>query len=190
MRAPEADPRDSDEFVHLMTSFQPRLYGYILSLLADSEAAHDVLQETNLVLWRKAGDFTLGTNFKAWAFRTAHFQVMAHRQRQIRNRLVFDDDLVATFAHEADDHDDDYFVHRQKALVTCIEKLAERQRDVVLERYFKDRAVAEIAARLKMAANAVSQLLFRARQNLIDCVQRELASTSSSAPSPNSSPAP
>ncbi len=175
MPATPADPRESDDFVELMTMFQPRLYAYILSLLGDPEVASDVLQETNLVLWRKAPDFTLGTNFKAWAFRTAHFQVMAQRQRQIRNKLVFDDDLVETFAHEADAHDDDHFLRRQRALETCIEKLADRQRDIILQRYYKERPVAQIAVRLKIAANAVSQLLFRARQNLVECVNRELA---------------
>lgn len=101
---------------------------------------------------------------------------MAQRQRQVRNKLVFDDELVATFAHEADAHDDDHFLRRQKALETCIQKLADRQRDIVLQRYFKERPVAQIATRMKIAANAVSQLLFRARQNLVECVNRELTS--------------
>jgi RNA polymerase sigma-70 factor (ECF subfamily) len=175
MPTPPADPRDSDEFVELMTAFQPRLYAYILSLLGDAEVANDVLQETNLVLWRKAPDFTLGTNFKAWAFRSAHFQVMAQRQRQVRARLVFDDELIETFAREADSHDDDHFLRRQKALETCIGKLADRQREIVLQRYYKAEPIAQIASRLKIASNAVSQLLFRARQNLVDCVNRELA---------------
>jgi RNA polymerase sigma-70 factor, ECF subfamily len=43
---------DQEELVSLMTQFQGRLYAYILSLIADADAANDVLQETNVVLWK------------------------------------------------------------------------------------------------------------------------------------------
>lgn len=92
---PDDLSRNSDAFVQLMTEHQGRLYAYVLSLLGDPDQANDVLQEANLVLWRNAGEFQMGSNFRAWAFRIAHFQVMAHRQRQLRDRLVFDDELLA-----------------------------------------------------------------------------------------------
>src|SRR3954454_14411357 len=43
------------EFVQLLTGVQSRLYAYICSLVGDSAGARDVLQETNLALWNKAG---------------------------------------------------------------------------------------------------------------------------------------
>jgi len=97
--------RDSNQFVRLMTEHQGRLFAYIFSLLGNTDAANDVLQEVNVVLWRDSREFRPGSNFKAWAFRVAHFQVMAWRQRQIRDRLVFEDDLLealATGAREVD----------------------------------------------------------------------------------------
>ena len=91
----QENPQNTDGFVKLMTAHQGRLYAYVLSLLGDPDQANDVLQEANLVLWRTAGEFQMGSNFRAWAFRIAHFQVMAHRQRQLRDRLVFDDEMLA-----------------------------------------------------------------------------------------------
>ena len=120
--------RDSEEFVRLMTEHQGRLFAYILSLLGDPDAANDVLQETNVVLWRDNKEFRLGTNFKAWAFRVAHFQVMAWRQRQIRDRLVFEDDLLEAVAFAARDMDET-FDARQKLLQGCLEKLAPNHRE-------------------------------------------------------------
>ena len=40
-----------------MTDHQGRLFGYILSLLGDADAANDVLQEANIVLWRDSREF-------------------------------------------------------------------------------------------------------------------------------------
>ena len=47
----------SEQFVRHLTENQNRLYGYVYSLLGDHSRAADVVQETNLVLWRKVGEF-------------------------------------------------------------------------------------------------------------------------------------
>ena len=99
---PGRRPEPSFEFVQLLTSHQSRLYAYVLSLLGDRTQAEDVMQETNAVLWRKAHDFKLGTNFGAWMFKVACFQVMAHRRRLTRDRLVFDDDFLQDVAEDAE----------------------------------------------------------------------------------------
>ena len=64
-------PETSAEFARLVDEHQGRLKGYILSLVFDPHAASDILQETNLILCRKADKFEAGTNFRAWAFRVA-----------------------------------------------------------------------------------------------------------------------
>ena len=161
---------NSDEFVELMTSFQGRMYAYILSLIADPNAANDILQETNLVLWRKSSEYQMGTNFKAWAFRTANFQVMAFRQRKMRDRLVFDDDFMSTLTVEANNFDETY-EERQKKLLSCMEKLPERQRDLIQRRYSVGASIKQMAEDLKSTANSLTQALFRARNNLINCVK-------------------
>ena len=160
----------SEDFVQLMTEYQGRMYAYILSLLADPNAANDILEETNLVLWRKSTEFQVGTNFKAWAFRIANFQVMAYRQRRIRDRLVFDDDFMMTLSVDASSYDDTYEV-RQKKLVTCMDKLPDRQRDLIERRYSIGVSIKKIADELKSTANSIAQALFRARNNLINCVK-------------------
>lgn len=48
------------EFVYQRTDWQYRLFGYLVTLLASLHDARDVLQETNLVLWRKMSDFATG----------------------------------------------------------------------------------------------------------------------------------
>lgn len=160
-----------DEFVRLMTEHQGRLFGYIFSLLGDPDAANDVLQETNVVLWRDSGEFRPGSNFKAWSFRVAHFQVMAWRQRQIRDRLVFEDDMLEVLAFAARDADE-AFDARQQRLTGCLEKLTPVHREMIRLRYAEGTALQAIAESRGMTANAVMQALFRIRQSLMHCVAR------------------
>jgi RNA polymerase sigma-70 factor (ECF subfamily) len=162
---------DPDTFVDLMTQFQGRLYVYILSLIGDPDAANDVLQETNIVLWKESRQYVAGTNFKAWAFRVAHFQCMAHRQRRLRDKVVFSDEVVAQLAVEAKELDSSY-EQRAAKLGRCLEQIQARSREALRLRYTDGIAVKEMATKMNCTSNAVSQLLFRARQWLIECVKR------------------
>ena len=163
--------RDSEGFVRLMTEHQGRLFGYIYSLLGDPDAANDVLQEANVVLWRDSKEFQLGSNFKAWAFRIAHFQVMAWRQRQIRDRLVFEDDMVEVLSFAARDAAETYDA-RQQLLSGCLEKLTPLHREMIRRRYAEGTPLGALAKERGMTANAVMQALFRIRQSLMHCVAR------------------
>jgi RNA polymerase sigma factor (sigma-70 family) len=68
---------------------------------------------------------------------------------------------------------DETYEERAIALGRCLEQIHARSREAVRLRYAEQLAVKEVAARMHRTANAVSQLLFRARQWLIACVKRE-----------------
>ena len=92
---PTQDP--TEHFIQALTESQNRLYGYIYSLVGDHHAAADVLQECNLVLLRKFGEFREGAEFIPWAFGIARFQVMAHLRDAKRKKARFvDADLGAS----------------------------------------------------------------------------------------------
>ena len=163
---------NSDEFLRLITEFQGRLFAFLLSVLGDVDQANEVLQETNLVLWRKSDEFQPGSDFKAWSFRVAQFQVMAFRQRQIRDRLVFSDEVMEQVSRDATKQDESY-EQRVEMLNACIAHLSERNRDVLCRFYDQKESLETIATALQRTANAVGQMLFRIRKSLIQCVAGE-----------------
>src|SRR4051812_12731478 len=97
------DSQRTEAIVQLLTEHQQKLYVYILSLLGNPTDADEVLQNTNLVLWRKAADFHFGTCFSAWACRLAYYEVLAFRKQRGRSRLNFNQELLDTLAEEAVD---------------------------------------------------------------------------------------
>lgn len=163
----------SDAFVMQITACQSRLYAYILSLAGDRDQAREVLQETNLVIWRKADQFEPGTNFIAWAFKIARLQLMAYRQKIARDRLVFDDSLLLDMADIFDE--DDAFDARQDALAQCIEEIAPNHRNLIRIRYTDGLSVKEIASQLDKSANAVAKVLHRTRLALMKCIDQRLS---------------
>jgi RNA polymerase sigma-70 factor (ECF subfamily) len=165
------DTGATSDFVDLMTQHQGRLYGYVLSLSGDPDVANDVLQETNIVLWKQWRQFELGSNFKAWSFRIAHFQFMAYRQKRLRDKVLFSDELLASLASEAMVVDERH-EEQTAALEKCLELLPQRSRAAIHLRYADQLNVGEMARQLGRNVNAVYQILFRARQSLIECVQK------------------
>jgi RNA polymerase sigma-70 factor, ECF subfamily len=174
--AGESDPAGCmDDFVRLFTLNQRRLYLFIGSLLPDGRDVEDVFQETSLVLWREFAKFERGTNFNAWASQVAFHQILAHRKRKTRNRIIFGDEFLAAIARDMDAYGDD-LDRRTTALSGCVRKLASHHQELIRARYASGEAVEQIAEQLNSSTEAVYRMLSRIRQSLHECVTKTLAS--------------
>lgn len=165
---------DSEQFVTLLTRSQPSLYAYILSILPDAARAEDVLQETNVTLWRKAGEFEPGTAFLAWACKVAWFKVLSTRRRLARDRHCFGDELLDYLAERQAQRAEE-LEPRRAALRSCIAKLPEAQRRLLRDRYRPGASVRDIARDSNRTVGVVSQTLYRIRTALQECIQGSLS---------------
>ena len=153
-----------------MLTNQNRLFGFILSLVGNREQANDLLQQTNLILWEKLDDFEPGTNFMAWAFQIARYQVMALRQKQGRDRHVFDDEAVSLIA-TAFETQSERFDDRLTALTQCIQQLPDDGRNLIHRRYGDGWSVKNLANEIGQSANRLAVRLHRLRAMLMECIQ-------------------
>lgn len=163
----------SERFVEKVVAHQRRLYAYILTLIPDPNEASDVLQQTNMALWRNAERFEVGTNFNAWAYRMAYFAVLEHRENKKRSRARFTEELVDRLSQEVDSYTDEE-ESRLKALSKCLSELPTQWRDLIHRRYVKDEMVKKIAPSLGQSSNAVANTLFRIRHSLWKCIRRRM----------------
>lgn len=170
---------ESAKFVTQITKSQRQLHGFILSMVWNPVEADDVLQETNLVLWEKAGDFDDSRPFLPWAMRFAQFQAMAwlKRHRRQQERLVIDDDLAKLLADEAA-ADEPAFESRRVALASCMQKLRPEERSLIARRYEPDASVNAMADAAGITPKAVSDRLRRIRHSLRECIEKTIAKDS------------
>ena len=164
---------DHDEFVLQVIDAQTRIYAYILSLVLDRDRARDILQQTNLVMLQKEPDFEHGTNFVAWAYRVAFYEVLADRRSRQRDKHLFSDELLALVAarvSESNETLDD----RVQALENCLKDLPTEHRTLIVERYRTDGKVKALAEQQGKTPAAVSAMLYRIRSALLECVERKL----------------
>lgn len=167
-------PETTGEFLLLLTRHQSALYAAISALLGGVEGAHDVLQETNVVLLEKAGDYDVSRPFVPWALTFARFQVLAWRKRQTRDRLVLNNELFNVLADRLTR--DSATPNRQlDALENCLGKLPGDWREMVDARYLHGDPVHKIAGRMGRSVNVISVTLFRIRKALLDCMRTAFA---------------
>lgn len=173
---PEKDEAHTAAVQGLFLQYQPAVRGYILSIVPDFSMADDVIQETFLVVTRKAASFELGTSFPAWVKTIARYKALeAIRSGRGRFESLSDEVIEALSAerHEFRTDTDERLI----LLASCIEELAPQAKRSINLRYRNDHLPPEIASRMSCTIPSINVTLSRARSFLRDCVLRKMAQT-------------
>jgi RNA polymerase sigma-70 factor (ECF subfamily) len=175
-------PLPHDEFVTLLTAAQRRLWTFICTLVVDKADVEDVLQETNLALWKMADQFEPGTDFVAWACRIAHYRVLRQRSAAKRLRVRLAEAVVDTLAAEMLDENrldslvaEEDFDQRRRALSLCLEEISARHRTMLRQHYQDGLSLGDIGASVGRNRKAIAQLFLRLRATLRSCIRKRTA---------------
>ena len=174
MRSGDNHPQKDEAYVKDLVSHQEDLRAFIYALLPNSPEADDVLQNTNLILWRKKNAFKQGTNFHAWAFKIARIQVQHQYDRAKREtRLVFSESTLDKIEDAASDNP--LRERELEALENCIGKLNDKQRNIVDARYRPGDSLEMHGKKTRATPGSLRISLFRIRAILRRCVEATLA---------------
>ncbi len=175
-------PATEEEFVTELTASQPALHAFIVSLLPGDPGTDDILQRTNVTLWRKRESYESGTNFRAWAFECAKWTMRAYlKEKQRRSWLVIDGDLARAVTDRLIEITPTGPDAHQYALRLCLDKLRAIDRDLVLSHYEEGQSLAECAKRSGRTAGTLKVTLFRLRAALRRCISDRLATGAANA---------
>ena len=169
-----AEVDDQDRYQARIASCQRPLFAYIRTLLGPEGDVDDVLQEVNLVLWRKRDEFDGGERFLAWACHIAYLQVLAHSKRRRRERSAYFDEEVLGNIADCLAEEIEQIDARVEALRACLAKLPPEQRRVILRRYEGGSSVLRLAGELGRPVGSLKVSLYRIRQLLAGCIARAL----------------
>jgi RNA polymerase sigma-70 factor (ECF subfamily) len=163
----------SAEFINQVTRSQRHLHAFIQTMIWHPTDADDVLQETNLVLWRKVDDFDPTRPFMPWAMRIAQLQAMAWLKTRSRAKQRMADVLLETLAAESIEEADE-MEPRRVALADCLLHLSPEHRELIARRYEPDGCVNDVAEERGSTPKAVSEMLRRIRHNLMVCIDQKV----------------
>jgi len=157
----------------LVAAFSPLLYRIAFSIVRSRADAEDVVQETFIRVIEDPARFARVREPRPWLVRIA-WNLSLDRVRRI-TPVGLDEELAATLASPQQPADAVLAEARRLAQVlAAVDRLPEREREVLLLAAIEELTTAEIAAVLKKSESSVRSLLFRARTHL----QQRLEKTS------------
>ncbi|NEX64755.1 RNA polymerase sigma factor [Noviherbaspirillum galbum] len=175
VRTAESDPnearlvaevagRDRRAFESLYRLYFGRLARFLDPKLHHAASVEEVINETMLLVWNKAGSFDGSSKVSTWIFGIAYRRALKALAR-----------LDLPVEQEADDEADDNALTPDAALTRseqrrivgqAIDALPMEQRTVVHLAYFHDMGYDEIARIMDCPANTVKTRMFHARRRL------------------------
>ncbi|MGN8001349.1 RNA polymerase sigma factor [Sphingomonas sp. 22176] len=165
--------RDLRAFEQLYRRYQPRLTRFVGTLLRSPGLVEEVVNDTLMVLWQKAGDFTGASRLSTWLFAIAYRKAVRARAGE---PLLPDD--AAVLADITDDGTADAGLSRDRtrqALQRAMGVLSAEHRAVVDLTYFHEIGYREIGEILGCPVDTVKTRMFHARRQLRRAMAGELA---------------
>lgn len=157
-----------EAFMTIVGAYQQRVFVMAYSMLRNKEDALDVVQETFLRLFQKAGQFKEGCNFQGWLLQIAknlsvdYYRKYYRKRRELESPKSLDELKVAAepdpACSSAGEMRDVFF--------RGIDKLAGRQRMVFVLRHVDELPFNEISETMNISVGTVKSLHFKAVQNL------------------------
>jgi RNA polymerase sigma-70 factor (ECF subfamily) len=171
-------------FIKLLVAAQPRIFGYLVTLLASLNEAEEVMQETSIVMWDKFDDFTISNrlsektieDFVAWGNQIAYFKVLNLRRKKSLSTTLLSEKVIQMVSNEWTKQEETKSLeNRRQALKQCVDKLPTLQRGVLEDYYWQKLSVDRIADRSQRTPASIYKLLQRVRDSLYKCISNRLS---------------
>ena len=146
------------------------VFAQLLAGIGSFHDAEDVLQEVAISVAKNYGAYDPGRPFIAWALGIARNHMLMYFRRYHRDRLVFNEQVMATIGQHLESMAEEPADNRREHLHECLEQLDERRRRLVEMRYSSGLSVIQIADTLGKSVTAIKGSLHRVRKALENCV--------------------
>lgn len=163
----------TQDFLAHYVQNQKRIYGYILSVVANWSDADDIMQETTTLMWQKFNEFQVGTSFSGWGIQIAKYKILEFRRSNPR-RPDLSEQVLTALAERAETYYSDTDAP-MKALEQCIKKLKAEDHALIQMRYAENTTIKTMAIHLGRSIQGLYKVMSRIHANLVICVRRSLA---------------
>jgi RNA polymerase sigma-70 factor (ECF subfamily) len=173
---------DASAFEKLVERHQRLVVGTVGRMLGNHSDAEDIAQQVFVRVWKSAKRYVPRAKFTTWLLKITRNLVFNELRRRARHpavplqgeleeeeRPIRDENATAPDASLLEQE-------LQKAIDAAIAELPETQRLAVILRRYEELSYEEIAETLEQSVSAVKSLLFRARTELRESLQRYLSS--------------
>ena len=165
---------DMEAFRLLVEMHQARVIGTISKMLGSDAESEDLAQQVFIRIWKSAPRYRPTAKFTTWLFRITRNLVFNELRRK---RHFADQSEVIPEAVERAEREPDRVLlegELQRAIREAINQLPESQRMAIILRRYEEMSYEDIAKVMGTSVPAVKSILFRARAELRERLQKYL----------------
>jgi RNA polymerase sigma-70 factor (ECF subfamily) len=156
--------RDGAAFEALYRAYHPRLRRFLERLTRRPQLVEEILDDTMLVVWRKAATYDVRARVSTWIFGIA-FRRALKALKRVDEAVEFDADRVAD-TRSASPESGVLARETRDSLALALDALSPEHRVVIELTYYQGYSCAEIACVLQCPVNTVKTRMFHARRRL------------------------
>ena len=148
---------DADAFDALYRRYNQPLYGNILKLTRDTEAAQDILQEVFIVLWEKRQLIDVNQPVANWLFSISYYKSIRHLKQVLKNPVLFKDiEWNGLTDHEPEREPNENNID---AVKNAIQQLSPQKQKVLIRCKLAGKTYKEVAEELHISRYTVKEYL-------------------------------
>jgi len=156
--------RDMAAFEQLYRRFHPRLARFLLTITHRTTIADEVLNDTMMVLWEKAGAYRGDSRPSTWLFAIAYRKAVKALRRQ--DVPLADPEIDSRPSTEDGPDQEVGRMQAQRSLIDAMAALTADHRAVIDLTYFHGLGTREIAEIMDCPVDTVKTRMFHARRHL------------------------
>lgn len=158
---------DSQYFYCLMKRYEEKLARYVHRFTyLSSDDITDIVQESFINAYRHLNDYDYDLKFSSWLYRIVHNQAinyMKKNKQSVKIDVENDDEFVEWLVADTNIEKETITKHFNDYVKTVIEKLKPDFKEVIVLKFFEDKAYSEISDILQKPMGTVATLLSRAK---------------------------
>ena len=173
--------RDGDPagFEAVVRAYEWPIRTWVVAHCPPGGDADDVAQRAFIEAFKRIAEYTPGTDFRAWLYTIARYQLMAEATRLRRTADYHRRYAPLALAEELERRSDAAAAAGQSdrldRLRDCLGGLNPQARDILGQRYRDDLPLEEISRRSGRSVGALKKYLFTLRARLHECIARKTA---------------
>ncbi|MDV6032438.1 MAG: sigma-70 family RNA polymerase sigma factor [Phycisphaera sp. RhM] len=171
-------------FEAVVRRFERPLRAWLAAHAPPGVDVDDLAQRSFVAAFTRLKEYQPGTDFAAWLFTIARFQLRTEttRLRRIADyHARYGPDLLQRELDRRCDETPEMWTTRLESLQMCLDSLGESLRQFVSWRYDEEIPLEEMAARCDRSVPAVKKQLWKVRQKLQQCIETRMATASGGA---------
>lgn len=169
---------NKDAYRNIMEQYQDMLIAFANFRLLDTSLVDEVVQQTFIRAYEQLDRYRQNEDFGVWLRAICHYIILKeikNIQRIHVGRKNYKDHISRQLLDMSEElYDSNTVPDICEYLNTCMQKLQERSRKLIRDKYGDKKSIKEIAGLLHTSVTWVTTAIYRIRKNLKACIEHEI----------------